>query len=76
MKNTQNINNELNENMIEIGRTLHNIKHQQRNIINDIDDEEIYRDKVITRLEESKRELNELNGILFFFSNFFIRIFI
>ena len=68
MKNSSyNPNSQLNDNMLEIDRTLHNLKQQQRNILNDIDDEEIYREKVILRLEESKRELNELNGILLYF---------
>jgi hypothetical protein len=56
-------NTQLNDNMIEIDKSLYNLKQQQRNILNDIDDEEIYREKVILRLDESKRELNELNGI-------------
>jgi hypothetical protein len=73
MKNSSyNPNSQLNDNMLEIDRTLHNLKQQQRNILNDIDDEEIYREKVILRLEESKRELNELNGILLYFIVFYL----
>ena len=72
MKNSYN--SQLNENMIEISRTLHNLKHQQRNIINDIDDEEIYKEKIITRLEESKKELKELNGILTFMNKFLLNL--
>lgn len=60
--NSYNSNSQLNDNMLEIDRTLHNLKHQHRNIMNDIDDEESYREKVISKLEESKKELREING--------------
>lgn len=52
----------LNENMIEINRTITNLKFSQRSVIKEIESEEAYKDKILERLNECKKDLDTVNG--------------
>jgi hypothetical protein len=52
----------LNDNMIEIGRTITNLKFSQRSVIKEIENEEIYKDKILEKLNDCKKDLCKVNG--------------
>lgn len=52
----------LNDNMSEISRTLINLKVSQKSLMKDIEGEEIYKEKLLQKLEEYKKDLSFING--------------
>ena len=56
----------LNDNMIEISRTITNLKFSQRSVIKDIESQETYKDKILERLNECRKDLDTVNGKLLF----------
>ncbi len=52
----------LNENMIEISRTINSLKKSERSVVSQIENEENYREKLIEKLNDCKNQLNSLNG--------------
>jgi len=55
----------LNENMLEISKTINNLRVSQNSVIRNIENDEAYKEKLLERLNECKNELDSVNGIIF-----------
>ena len=53
----------LNDNMIEISKTLETLKTNRMMVEKDIESQEIYREKLYEKLKEYSTEVEKINGI-------------
>ena len=56
----------LNDNMIDISNIINNLKFTENSIEKEIENEELYKEKIIEKLEECKNEMNKIQGIIFY----------
>lgn len=54
----------LNDSLVEIAKTLENIKGQRFSLDKEIENEEIYKDKLVDKLKNYQNELIRINGNL------------
>jgi hypothetical protein len=52
----------LNDNMVEISKTLETLKHNRLVLEKDIENGDIYREKLIEKLQNYESEINRING--------------
>jgi len=58
-----------NDSLIEIAKTLENIKGQRSSIEKEIENDEIYKDKLVEKLKSYQNELIRINGKFLFENN-------